>query len=295
MLPLTNQVAKLAWSFCKRGEENVTAAILRDGFHDLVREKHALLEATEGRMAGHALEVEALDHLHESTFLEVVTRFEAFLEDLFYEVALGTSSIFKTGAIGAVAGVHSRDDLEATLFSSSNLDYLNWLPIDRTIDRAAVLLRDGRPFSRLDRRGSERALLTEVSKIRNAVAHRSGTAWTNFGKLVPGNLPAARRHPAGLLQMAAGVSTKYNSLCDGLARVVSALAARSDAQAWRLLSPESERQAGTFAPAGSYECVRCRAVSNRPAGSLSPCANCHAGPCLTCGAEKQSKLRRTGF
>jgi hypothetical protein len=294
VLPLTSRVAKLAWSFCRRGEYNVTAAILRDGFHGLVREKRALLGATEGRMAGHALGVEAIDHLYESTFLEVVTRFEAFLEDLFYEVALGSSSIFRTGAIGAVAGVHSRDDLEATLVSSSNLDYLNWLPIDRTIDRAAVVLRDGRPFSRLDRRFSEKAVLKEVSTIRNAVAHRSGTAWTNFGKLVPDSLPAARRHPAGLLQMTVGLSTKYNSLCDGLAGVVSALAARSDAQAWRLLSPEAERQAGKLAPAGSYECVSCGTVSTRTAGPLSPCANCHTGPCLICGTEKQSRLRRTG-
>lgn len=274
----------------------MTAAVLREDFLSLVVRKRLLLAAMSDQMVGHPLEEEALDHFFESTFLEVVTRFEAFLEDLFYEVSLGQSAIYRSGPIGAVAGVGTREDLEAALLASTPRNYLEWLPIRATEARAKIVLRDGRPFSRLERRGSEKSLLAEVTTIRNAIAHRSGDAWSKFLGACPGQLPESRRTPAGLLRMNADVSrTKYELLCDGLGGVAAALAARSDKQAWRLLSPESDRATGETAPAGVYECRSCGephvlASSRR----LGHCQKCHGGACMACGAESKSRFRRSG-
>lgn len=272
----------------------MTAASLRDDFQALIVEKRALLSATAAQMVGHELEVDALDHFYESTFLEVVTRFETFLEDLFYEVALGSSSMFRTGPVGAVQGVDSREDLEAALLTSSNRNYLDWLPYRNTLERARVVLRDGRPFSRLERRGSESALLVEILKIRNAIAHRSGEAWSKFENLCPGHLPVPRRTPAGLLQLKVGLTrTKYDVLCDGLGGIAAALGARSDLKAWALLSPEADRGAGETVPPGTYECVDCgNEQTIAAAAPMANCTHCHHGPCMACGAEKKSRFRR---
>lgn len=273
----------------------MTAAVLRDEFLTLIVQKRQLLAAASARMVGHPLEQEALDHFFESTFLEVVTRFESFVEDLFYEVSLGQSSIYRSGPVGAVSGVGTREDLEAALLASTPRNYLEWLPITTTEARARVILRDGRPFSRLDRRGSERSLLGEVTTIRNAIAHRSGDAWAKFLRTCPGQLAVPRRTPAGLLQMKADPSrTKYELLCDGLGGIAAALAARSDTQAWQLLSPETDRVAGEAAPPGSYECRGCgKPLHLAETGKLKNCETCHHGPCLTCGVEVKSRFRRT--
>lgn len=272
----------------------MTAAELRDDFLALIVEKRKLLSAASSRMIGHSLEEEALDHFFESTFLEVVTRFEAFVEDLFYEVSLGQSSIHRAGPADALSGVGTRKDLEEVLLASGSRNYLEWLPLATTEARARVLLKDGRPFSRLGRRDSERALLREVKTIRNAIAHRSGDAWSKFLSICPGQQTLARRTPAGLLRMAADVDrTKYDLLCDGLGGIASALAARSDKQAWKLLSPEDDRSARKVAPAGTYECRKCgdSFVLNEES-TLENCSRCHHGPCLSCGVEVKSRFRR---
>lgn len=273
----------------------MSAAALRDDFLRLVRTKAELLADTRTQLAGHGREQEALDHFFESTFLDVVTRFEAFIEDLFYDVALRTSNIYGAGPVPAIAGAAARVDLESSLLSASGDGYLKWLPITNTEARARVLLRDGRPFSRLERRDNERALMTEVMKVRNAIAHRSGDAWQKFSSIAPG--PAGngqnQRTPAAFLRMTVGAHTKYDAYCGGLGGIARALTARSDKDAWRLLGPESPRPSGDRAPAGSYRCMSCnQAFVIAEPTTLDNCHSCHAGPCFTCGRSAKSQFRR---
>lgn len=253
----------------------------------------ALLAVTSAELRGVIRERDAIDHLYESTFLATVTRFESYLEELFYEVATGRSQIFRSGPSGALSATSSREDIEAMLTRGAERAYVQWLPIQSTEARALAVLRDGRPFSRLDRRTTERSLMKEVSIVRNAIAHRSGDAQARFEKLCPGALATERRTPAGFLQLAtSGVST-YDRLCNGLGGIAQALSARSDKQAWKVLSPESDRLSGDRAPSGTYECRSCGTRSTQgDSAILGECSACHPGPCMTCGSTTKSRFVR---
>ena len=75
-----------------------------------------------------------------------------------------------------------------------------WLPYDRTIEKASVYLTGGRPFSTLS--SSLKVQLRDCQLIRNAIAHHSGYAQSQFEKFVISGrpLPPREKTPAGYLR-----------------------------------------------------------------------------------------------
>jgi hypothetical protein len=86
--------------------------------------------------------------------------------------------------------------------------YLDWIPIDRTIERADIYLNGGRPFSELT--DGDRSTIKTITMIRHAIAHQGEHAKRVFREKVIGSsalLPVEKR-PAGYLRSQANANQK---------------------------------------------------------------------------------------
>lgn len=158
-------------------------------------------EITRGRVQAlfdaNQLAKRDLETLYEGLFLKAVVGFESLLEEVFFDVLNGKSSNSKWRP--KFAG--GRQDLRKCVYGKQK--YLDWLPIDNTLNRAELFLKRGLPFSRLtaDEATDDRGKLTKIVLIRNAIAHQSDFSMEKFRKSVIANtpLPVSEKRPAGFL------------------------------------------------------------------------------------------------
>jgi hypothetical protein len=243
---------------------------------------------SDAAYSGGALRQSDLDHIYESTFLSAISHFEAFNEDLFFSVLLGSSGI-EDAAPRVVFS--SRRQAESILAPSWG-DRFGWAAMRPNIDRAIVLLKGGRPFTRLRFRYSELELLDKGQRVRNFIAHRSGSAERAFRELSLNRLPPRRRTPAGYLQMTVGTSNQHEVFLAEYARIALALSAIDSKAAAKQLRDEGPFQAGQRVPRGEYVCLSCGVVVSHRSNKkkLPSCPVC-AG-CTQCGRRKQAQFGR---
>lgn len=134
--------------------------------------------------------------LYEAGFLAAVSSFEALVEELFVGLLVGQ---LKPSLGDVQPRAAFRSHLVAREFVLAGRNYADWLPYDRTEDRARVFFRGGRPFTGL--LATQTAHLSRCLVIRNAIAHRSRHAHRQFERQVTSPLPLAprERSPAGFL------------------------------------------------------------------------------------------------
>ena len=131
---------------------------------------------------------------YEGIFLKTVTAFESLLEKLFIGLL--------TGGIEPGRNVHPRAQFKSPAVARDIIcggrAYVDWLPYHHTEKRAAAFFRGGRPFSRLDKK--DKKTLERMLRIRNAVAHQSRAARSEFDKIIASVplLPAVRTPPGFL-------------------------------------------------------------------------------------------------
>ncbi len=138
-----------------------------------------------------------LHSVYEALFLRAVTGFEVFLEGLFYSILSGSANYPKRRVSPRMNAVSNRALKDILLQGKS---YLDWIPIDRTIERAEIYLNGGRPFSELS--DADRSAIKNISLIRHAIAHRGDHAKKVFREKVIGAmalLPVEKK-PAGFLR-----------------------------------------------------------------------------------------------
>lgn len=104
--------------------------------------------------------------------------------------------------------------------------YLNWLPFDRVEERARLYLKDGRPFTRIS--SGDKAMITTITIIRNAIAHKSPHALVEFERKVMGvkTLLPRERTPGGYLRSSASATPPVNQFevyIGELGRIASSL------------------------------------------------------------------------
>jgi hypothetical protein len=228
--------------------------------------------------------------MYASSFLQAVSAFETFQEELFFSCLLGLA-----GIVGARPLVKPRTRPEAERIASGGerRAFLSWSKMKDNWERADVFLSSGRPFSRLQRHAKDLQVLDIVTKIRNAIAHESGAARTKFRTIPMGSLPSRRRVPAGYLQSITGSLTQHEILLNELDRISRALAANSDRIAFALLREEDTYRSGSESVRGNFECLKCKAVvRNTALRPLDPCSTCNSGPCPHCGAARPSRFKR---
>jgi hypothetical protein len=138
-----------------------------------------------------------LDSVYEALFLRAVTTFEAFLEDLFLAILVGRAR-YSGQRVRVLMSASSRDALMQILLQGGS--YMTWLPFEQTEKRARLYLKDGCPFTELD--NGDKSQLKTISVIRNAIAHKSPYALSQFQKIAIGSIPLLRneRNPAGFLR-----------------------------------------------------------------------------------------------
>lgn len=229
-----------------------------------------------------------VDHIYESTFLGLCSAFERFQEDLFYSCVLGQAGIAEARS---VVRFRNRAEAERVLLAGDRRGFLVWSRMPENIERSSAFITRGRPFSRLQRRSSDLNVLTTGARVRNAIAHEGQLAMERFRALPLGSLPARFRTPAGFLRQSVAGSTQHETLVSDYARIASALAAKTDRQARRLLRREDAYPSGADAPRGTYKCRACGTRVRHMSGSLAECA-CNPGSCLACGNQRSSKFER---
>ncbi len=240
------------------------------------RAQSARVAADRARTAG-ILNERDVDYMYEATFLSVVSAFEGFLEDLFFCALLGRSEISQAGP---AVSFRSMTEARSVLLGEQRNGYLDWLPFDRSMERADRYLRSGRPFSRLRRQAADRNLIRTSHMTRNLIAHDSDSARGKFEAHA-----GKGRSAAAYLRQSIGKSTRHQDLTANLLRIGLALTATSDAKARALLLDEDAFRSGAMGPAGSYRCAKCSAIMKhtRPSQALPDCSNCPVNECPTCG------------
>lgn len=142
------------------------------------------------------LSVDDLEQVYAGLFITAFTEFESLLEGLFFGLVNGThtSSVASTARrVEIVPGTLTRE----IVFEGRK--YLDWLPLEKTHQRAKRFLNHGEPFTRLQK-GDEK-LIENYHFLRNAVAHKSDAARFNFEASIA-SLPllATEKTPTGYLR-----------------------------------------------------------------------------------------------
>lgn len=138
-----------------------------------------------------------LDSVYEALFLRAVTSFESFLEDLFILILLGRVQ-YSQNRVKVLMSASSKEALMQILLQGNA--FMNWLPFANVEKRARLYLKDGRPFTDLN--DGDKSQLKTITVIRNAIAHKSDHALSEFERTVTGSIPLLQneRSPAGFLR-----------------------------------------------------------------------------------------------
>ena len=138
---------------------------------------------------------------YESLFLRAIVGFESFCEQLFFDIVDHRVFYKRREVSTALRRIPSKKQnqvMRRIVFQDDA--YLEWIPWDKTRNRADKYLKEGRPFSLLD--SNDIGTLTKMVAVRNAIAHASEHAQARFKRTVLSqvNLVPADRNAAGLLR-----------------------------------------------------------------------------------------------
>lgn len=139
-----------------------------------------------------------VDSVYEGLYVRSLTVFEAFIEDLFFDIMLGRVTYPAKRGVAPKVRVGTAAGLYAVL--KLGRSHLDWLPYVHTQDRAKVFLRLGRPFCELD--ASTVETIYRWTVVRNRIAHDSREAEASFTRHILNEypLPPRRRNPVGFLR-----------------------------------------------------------------------------------------------
>ena len=163
-------------------------------------------ERMEELFAGGKISKRDVCSVYEALFLRAVTRFETFLEDLFFAILQKRIKYKKSRKITPRIVHRSNHALYGVVFRGQ--PYLDWMPFKTTEERAALYLYGGRPFTELEH--DHKDAMTRMWTTRNAIAHDSQHAKAQFKRTIISALTLrhGEKSPAGFLR--SRVSAKSN-------------------------------------------------------------------------------------
>ena len=138
-----------------------------------------------------------MERAYTGAFLSFISFFENSWEDLFFGLLMGR--LEHPRAVQPLVSIKSSGVARRVVIGRTS-GYIDWLPADRSIERANLYLSQGRPFS--DMSATDKGTVKRYMTIRNALAHDSKFAMERFKKEVIQQraLPPAERRPAGYLR-----------------------------------------------------------------------------------------------
>ena len=174
------------------------ARILADQLAGHYKTLRQISSKVDGLYGGRVLAKRDVDVFYAGVFLDAVTHFERFLEQLFVGLIMDSIRHARAG-VSAKMSVKSYSVCHEIL--AGDRPYVDWLPYDYTVKRANKFLHEGHPFSDLDARSIKR--MQEVCAVRNVLAHRSRFAQRKFENSVLNGLAlrAYERTAPGYLRM----------------------------------------------------------------------------------------------
>ena len=138
-----------------------------------------------------------IEQVYEGLYLDVITSFEQFIENLFIGLLVGRVSVSSPSVVPRVS---FKSDRVARDVVFAGRKYVDWLPYDNTENRPTIFFRKGLPFTSLE--PQEKQLLQQFCYLRNAIAHESAHSRRMFEEHVVGSLTLSPRErtPSGYLQ-----------------------------------------------------------------------------------------------
>lgn len=159
-----------------------------------------------------------INQVYSGLYLEVITSFERFIENLFIGLLSGTHTVNARTVVPLIA-FRSKRAVGPIVFRERS--YLDWLPYDRTKERAKQFFQSGVPFSCLA--DPDEQLIQQCMFIRNAIVHNSKYALERFELHVLGNqnLMSWEKKPAGYLRSVLRTSPNQNRYENFIQRIAS--------------------------------------------------------------------------
>lgn len=178
-------------------EEPKPARGVADSLKQSARGTQGYLNRLERLHVAKQLSQRDVTRAYEGAFLTYYTSFERHIERLFIGILMARLAV---SGRQARALVQVTSDKTARNIIRGDRKFVDWLPIERTTQRASLFLSEGRPFDRLS--DVDKEVLERMRIVRNVVAHRSGHAGRQFRSvLIEGQgIPPYQRTPAGYLR-----------------------------------------------------------------------------------------------
>ncbi len=157
--------------------------------------------------------------VYEGLYLDCMTSFESSIEHIFLQLLTGHITLREvTARVNFKSGIVARDVL-----LGGEKKYVDWLPYDKTENRAKAYFRGGLPFSKFT--NIEKRTIDDMLIIRNAIAHESAHSYNRFQKFIS-VLPLTPREksPAGFLRSHIDpTTTRFQLYVAAMARMVTSL------------------------------------------------------------------------
>jgi len=150
-----------------------------------------------------------LELVYKGLFLDAVTSFELFFEQLF--IGLLTKNLTHSSrSVNPRVMFKSRKVCREVILGERS--YVDWIPYNFTEKRAKSYFTNGLPFTFLDK--TEKDNIQDIQTIRNAIAHSSNYAIKKFEREVLSGVSLPRREstPVGYLRhvfISAPPQTRY--------------------------------------------------------------------------------------
>ena len=166
-----------------------------------------------------------IEQIYSGLYMDSLTSFESLIEDLFVGLLSGRFSAVSQGAGAPLATFKNKQAVINVVYGGRN--YVDWLPYNRTSERAKIFFRDGVPFTNLDKNDENHIL--QCLSVRNAIAHKSDHAKRLFERRVLANhspLMAREKTPTGYLRSVFRqnpAQTRYEQLVVGLSAIATKL------------------------------------------------------------------------
>lgn len=183
------------------------ASQIADRVAQRARGTDAFVNKLERLYARRSLTRMDLERAYTGGFLSFVGAYEKAWEDRFVGLLMGRLTVSPPAR--KLVDIHSEVVARSVLLG--NRDYLDWLPIDRTVRRAEIYFSSGHPFSLISE--ADRGLIRRHVYVRHALARDSRYSTRQFQRKVIGQrvLPPHERRPAGYLRGAhAAGQTRMN-------------------------------------------------------------------------------------
>ena len=174
-----------------------SASVISDRFLERVKSLDRYVQRIESLYGSGLMTQQDAERAYRGAYLEFHIGLEQAIETLFLGLLRGSLR-------SRSHRVHPRISVKSHRVASDVVRganrFVDWLPYERTLQRAEVFFRGGRPFTSLT--GQEKKELEDSTAIRNALAHESSAALKRFRTaLVDGrNLPSRQHGPSGYLR-----------------------------------------------------------------------------------------------